>query len=98
MITLQVIYTMLPIDVVNHILSYMDSTVITQFDPKTHQEYFKINYSSGLCWKISANLLMKYAYPTTMYTIKNRTLYYHGCQYYENQLREQNVPIKLKRK
>ena len=93
-----IIYTMLPIDVVNHILGYMDSTVITQFDPKTHQEYYKINYSSELFWKISANLLMKYYYPTTMYTIKNRTFYYHGCQHYENQLRQQNVLTKLKRK
>ena len=89
---------MLPIDVVNHILNYMDSTVVIQFDPKTHQEYYKINYSSDLFWKISANLLMKYSYPTTMYSIKTRTFYYHGCQYYENQLREQNAPIKLKRK
>ena len=82
---------MLPIDIINIILSYVsdlnNDIMITQYHPITNKEYYMINYHSDLLLKISANVRMKYLYPTHS-IMKSKILYTVGTPQIEKELRQ----------
>jgi hypothetical protein len=84
---------MLPVDIVNKILVYVgelnNSVIITQYNPITHKESYKINFHSDLLWRIRSTLVMKRHYPirNPANLSNNRELYQYGIPHYENQLR-----------
>ena len=88
---------MFPIEIVNKILVYVseinNNIIITQYNPLTHKEYYKINYNADILWKIKSTLIMKRYYPVypiyTSYFINMNfiELYKHGIPHYENKLR-----------
>ena len=49
---------MLSIEIINKILVYIselnNDIIITQYNPITNKEYYKINYNSGFLWKIKS--------------------------------------------
>jgi hypothetical protein len=90
--------SLLPIDIVNNILSYTsdinDNVVIIQYNPFTQSEYYKIDFSSNLLWNIKSILIMKKQYPLycTNFSDKNlRELYKCGKLNYEKQLRNKII-------
>jgi hypothetical protein len=89
---------MIPIDIVNKILVYVgelnNSIIITQYNPITNKEYYKINFHSDLFWRIKSTLIMKRHYPIHISDFHNRDnieLYKYGIPHYENQLRSKQI-------
>lgn len=92
---------MFPIEIINKILVYVselnNNIIITQYNPITYKEYYKINYDADILWKIKSILLMKRFYP--VYPIyKGRfinmnyiELYKYGILHYENKLRLKKI-------
>jgi len=85
---------LLPIDIVNNILSYTSdingNIIMIQYNPLTQSEYYKIDFSSNLLWNIKSTLIMKKKYPlycTNFSDKKMRELYASGKDHYEKQLR-----------
>ena len=85
---------MLPIEIVNIILVYIselnNNTIITQYNPYTNKEYYKINFYSDLLWNIKSTLMMKRFYPIYSCNFSNKAtveLYKSGKAHYEKQLR-----------
>ena len=85
---------MIPIEIVNKILMFVselnNNTVITQYNPFTNKEYYKINFYSDSLWKIKALLKMKRMYPIHSDFFSNKgniELYKSGIAHYENKLR-----------
>lgn len=86
---------MLPIEIINKILIYIselnNDMMITQYDPKTNKEYYKINFNTDL-WKIKATLIMKRIYPIYNSDDYLKTkgfieVYKLGKLHYDNELR-----------
>jgi hypothetical protein len=85
---------MIPIEIVNKILSYSNDVVIIQYDLKKNEEYYIINFKSDLLWKIKANLVMKRIYPLyglDNFVNDNKILYKIGSGHYENLLRNNKM-------
>lgn len=85
---------MLPIEIVNIILVYVgelnNNTIITQYNPLTNKEFYKINFSSDLLWNIKSTLTMKRFYPIYSCDFTNKCnieLYKFGKAHYEKELR-----------
>lgn len=58
----------------------------------SHLDEYKINWESGLLWKIKANLMMKRIYPLRNGINKGSIeLYSHGMAHYEQKLRNRLV-------
>ena len=82
---------MIPIEIVNKILIYTgelnNNIIITQYNPFTNKEYYKINFHSNSLWKINAVLTMKQLYPIRGYNFfskkANMELYHSGIEHYE---------------
>jgi hypothetical protein len=84
----------LPIEIVNKILSYTseitNNIIITQYNLFTNKQYYKINFDSDLLWNIKSILIMKKYYPlycTNFSDKKLRELYASGKDHYEKKLR-----------
>ena len=91
---------MIPVEIINIILVYIgelnNNIIITQYNPITNKEYYKINFYSDLLWKIKSTLIMKSIYPiymnSTYYMDYNYlVLYKFGIPYYENELRQNRI-------
>lgn len=88
---------MIPIEIVNIILVYIselnNNTMITQYNPYTNKEYYKINFNSDLLWNIKSTLTMKRFYPIYSCDFSNGTieLYKFGKAHYENELRKKRI-------
>jgi hypothetical protein len=85
---------MLPIEIVNKILVYVselnNDIIITQYNMITNKEFYLINFSSDLLWKIKTVFLMKRIYPIYSCDFFNKAtlkLYKSGILHYEKQLR-----------
>jgi len=85
---------MLPIEIVNKILVYAselnNDTIITQYNIITNKEYYVINFSSDLLWKIKTVYVMKRFYPIYSSNFFNKAtieFYKSGISHYEKQLR-----------
>jgi hypothetical protein len=85
---------MLPIEIVNKILVYAselnNDIIITQYNIITNKEYYVINFSSDLLWKIKTVYVMKRFYPIYSSDFFNKgtiELYKSGISHYEKQLR-----------
>lgn len=89
---------MIPIEIVNIILSYVsdinNNIIITQYHPITNKEYYKINFYSDLLWNIKSTLVMKRIYPIYSSDFSNKgniDLYKFGKAHYEQELREKII-------
>ena len=85
---------MFPIEIVNKILVYVselnNDIIITQYNMITNKEYYKINFSSDLLWKLKTIFIMKRFYPIYSCDFFNKRtieLYKSGLLHYEKQLR-----------
>ena len=83
----------IPIDVINKILIYVgelnNNMVITQYNPITNKEYYKITHCSDLFWNIKAVITTKRIYPywSGPFEKKDRNLYCWAIPHYEKLLR-----------
>lgn len=89
---------MLPIEIVNIILVYIselnNSTMITQYNPYTNKEYYKINFNSDLLWNIKSTLVMKRFYRIHSFDFSNNgniELYKSGKAHYKKKLQEKAI-------
>lgn len=86
---------MLPIEIVNKILVYVGelnhSLMITQYEPSTNKEYYKINLASDFLWQIKASVIMKRLYPCNFDNKRNYELYKHGIPHYRERLKEGQI-------
>jgi hypothetical protein len=57
------VFSSIPIEIINNILSYDQALVILQFHPKTYVELYKINLKSPSIWHIEFAISMKQLYP-----------------------------------
>ena len=85
----------IPIDIVNIILVYIselnNNIIITQYNPITNKEYYKINFYSDLLWNIKSIVKMKQLYPfyiIKFFSLYDKDLYRYVKTHYEKQLRE----------
>ena len=86
---------MLSIEIINKILVYIselnNDIIITQYNPITNKEYYKINYNSGFLWKIKSTIIMRRIYPILngdFFNKGNIELYKCGILHYEKLLRK----------
>ena len=88
---------MIPIDIVNKILDYVSDLnqdlLITQYNPLTNIEYYKINFNHNFLWKLNGVISMKLYYPIRQQFANNKNnyeMYKCGVQYYEKKTKENN--------
>lgn len=84
----------LPIEIINKILEYKsdltDELIITQYNPSTQKEYYKINKSVDFLWKLKSLTIMKHLYPilaTNVTEYNTRQLYKFGLIHYQNKIK-----------
>jgi hypothetical protein len=91
---------MIPTEIINIILVYIgelnNNMIITQYNPITNKEYYKINFYSDLLWKIKSTLVIKRIYPIYIDGIcymdnSYIELYKFAIPHYENELRQNRI-------
>jgi len=83
--------SVLPIDIINKILSYTQDMTIIQYNNLSNEETYVINWKSELLWDIKSIIIMKQLYPLASGSLasqSNRELYIFGKAHYKKLLKQ----------